>query len=209
MTREEILLKEYEACQKHNDSLGQQAWVSISIIITVNLLVLAQILSIFVKPVPWWALVLLIPLGLLMILVLITFKRWDKRIDFMKLLNNERMREIETVLEMWKNWRVYGSDILNRKARGDPQAEKEWAILLQEQREYIEHLRKRLTEKGWSYQPPTTEKEFQIRRWKWRFLPILNIKWKFDWMFDILAVVWVIVILIAVVSLILWGFGVT
>jgi len=38
MDKEEILLKEYKACRSHSNSLGSQAWVSVSIIVTVNIL---------------------------------------------------------------------------------------------------------------------------------------------------------------------------
>jgi hypothetical protein len=42
--RREILLKEYEVCQQHNDSIGSQAWVATTIFLTINVTLLGGIL---------------------------------------------------------------------------------------------------------------------------------------------------------------------
>jgi len=185
MDREEILLKEYEVCQSHNNSLGSQAWVSISILVTVNVLLIGQVVvNIVLKSVPIVGcskLVLVILIALVMIMILWIFKRWDKRIDFMVLLNNERMRHIETTLGMWKNWRVYGLDL--KYGYG---TKEDWDVLLPTQRKTIEQFSKRYQLLPWykkgklRYEPPTTKGEF----WK--------LRWKFDWIFHILIGFWIV-----------------
>ena len=181
MNREEILLREYETCQSHNNSLGQQAWVSISIIVTVNILAMVQVVyNLVLTTTPtggFGRLVLVALISFVMIIILGIFKRWDRRIDFTALLNNKRMRQIETTLSMWKNWRVYGCDLRYRKEKGGKQAEEEWKTLLGTQQKYIEELFKQ--EK---YVLPTTEGSF----WK--------LRWKFDWIFCILIALWSIMI---------------
>ena len=121
--RDEILLKEYETCQSHNNALGNQSWISISILITVNLLLLGQVIYNLVLtsfPINGHAkLILITVLGLVMIFILLIFQRWDKRVDFQIRLNNERMRNIEEDLdfEIWKNWRVRGLDLYYSKEK--------------------------------------------------------------------------------------------
>ena len=108
MDKEEILLKEYAAYRSHSNSLGSQAWVSVSvsIIVTVNILTMVQVVyNLVLTTTPtggFGRLVILALIGLVMIAILVFFKQWDKRIDFMVLLNNKRMCQIETILEMWK-----------------------------------------------------------------------------------------------------------
>jgi len=191
MDREEILLKEYEVCQSHNNALGQQAWVSISIFITVNFLVLGDVvdkLLLTSYPINGYAkLLLVIAVASVLIFILKIFRKWDKRIDFMVLLNNERMRYVETELKMWKNWRVYGLDLLygkEKKGRQAKQAEEKWRLLNQDQREYIQCLYQCLLERTrdndlWKYREPTTK-------------GIL----KFDYIIPILAILWGLVIVL-------------
>jgi len=109
-----------------------------------------------------------------MIIILSIFKRWVRRIDFQVWLNNERMRQIETVLEMWKNWRVRGLDLrshvnrmsrnrnifnrfldwLCRDNRDNDESQLEWNYLLPNQRDYIQQLYERHQRR---YRRPTTE----------------------------------------------------
>ena len=117
---ERALLKEYEACQSHNNALGQQSWVSISILITVNLLVLAQVIpNLVLKAVPsdWAGLTSVVILGLVMIFILWIFQRWQNRITFLAWINNFRMQDIESTLGMWKNWRARGQDLFYKLQR--------------------------------------------------------------------------------------------
>ena len=41
MSREDVLLKEYEVCQQHINALGNQAWQASTIFLTVNVGILA------------------------------------------------------------------------------------------------------------------------------------------------------------------------
>jgi hypothetical protein len=117
MSKEEILLKEYETCQSHNNALGQQSWVSVSILITVNILILSQYVSQILltnNPINDFAkLFFLIFLGILIISILVIFWLWYKRVTFLQWLNNDRMQDIEKSFgyRMPKNWRARGLDL--------------------------------------------------------------------------------------------------
>ena len=139
----QALLVEYQVCQSHNNSLGSQSWVSISIIITVNLLVLAQVVSqIVLKTVPidgFTNLIVVILLGLLMIFILGVFWRWQKRITFLIRLNNQRMTNIEERLNftIWKNWRPRGLDLYYSEQEHE---KKQWKMLDSRLQEMITQL---------------------------------------------------------------------
>jgi len=118
----DILLKEYETCQSHNNALGNQSWISISIIITVNLLLLGQVISnVVLKSSPdigYSNLIFVVILGIAMIYILLLFKKWNDRVTFHTMINHDRMREIEMEImqkeRAWviqKNWRVRSLDI--------------------------------------------------------------------------------------------------
>lgn len=186
----EILLSEYETCQSHNNAIGNQTWISISILITVNLLILWQVTynlifsgdELIVKDESIWVLVIVGVIGIIMIYILILFKKWHKRIDFMVWINNERMRQIETILEMWKNWRVYGLDLKYGFGYGY-RSQEDWELLTDSQKSYIENLSER-----WGptckhkYEPPTTRPNI----------------FKFDNIFPFLIGLWVVVIVFKV-----------
>jgi len=179
MDREQILLKEYETCQSHINSMDSQSWVSFSILISVNLLLIGQVVYNLVKksaPINGHAeLMIVIGLGVAALIILFIFKHWHKRIRFMVLLNRERMRTIETRLEMWKNWRVYGLDLFDRKEKCERNAKEEWRQLLLDQQKYIERLKKK-TERGgiWKYIKPS----------------------KFECVFTTLAILWTAIIIL-------------
>jgi len=114
---EQVLLKEYEVCQSHVNSLGNQFWISISIFISVNAAILGGITySLIAKNVTipnnaqyntQW-LVLLIGLGMILISLLLRF--WQRRITFQININNDRMHEIEPKLGMSRNQLIIDLD---------------------------------------------------------------------------------------------------
>lgn len=118
---EQALLAEYQACQRHNDSAGNQIWVSITIMITVNLAVLGLVLiNLILTSGPaegGGRLIIVLLISLLMIYILLLFQKWNIRTDFINKLNWERMRQIEEVMHMLKNWRVHGLDCKYDKKR--------------------------------------------------------------------------------------------
>ncbi|MFC1929269.1 hypothetical protein ACFLW6_00130 [Chloroflexota bacterium] len=118
MDREEILLKEYEVCQSYVNSLGNQFWVSMSIVIPINITAFGWIITKTLKPANCISvdLPILIILALIMTVVLWLFWLFFKRIQFLISINNKRMHEIEseikingkTVIE--KGWWIKGLD---------------------------------------------------------------------------------------------------
>jgi len=117
--RQEVLLKEYEICQQDNNSIGSQIWLSASVLMSANVALLAWFAYVIIKElplpenteglvtVPEW---LVTVLGIAIIAIFWSWNRWLNRMRFLKFINYERMREIESALGMRKNWRAYGLD---------------------------------------------------------------------------------------------------
>ncbi len=205
MSNEDALLKEYEVCQSHNNSLSNQSWISISVLITVNMLVLAGVISqIVLNTIPIHEVVYLIMitlLALLMVFILAVFWRWQKRIRLLTWLNNHRMQEIEEELDfkIWKNWRVRGLDLCYRE--DEDKQKKKWDKLNPKLKEMIQQLREQYPQKDKEakenenyktmYRLPTTEGRF----WKGQF--------KFEYIFPALMIFWgfaVIAVLVVVIA---------
>ena len=115
MGREEILLKEYEVCQQHINSIGTQVWQATAIFLSVNAAVLAYI---FQKE--WYGqdvdrFLLALSVSVIFIIILNFLRLWIKRQWFTQLTLYERMREIEDELGMWKNWYMFIPDKLKTK----------------------------------------------------------------------------------------------
>lgn len=116
-SRQEVLLKEYEICQQHNNSIGSQMWVSTSIFISTNVALLGWLAKSIGSVENLNRLVLLtVPvLGIGLILILWYWIRWVDRMRFLTRVNYERMRDIEYELGMQKNWMVRGLDVAHEK----------------------------------------------------------------------------------------------
>jgi hypothetical protein len=205
--RRQAWLTEYQACQHDNNALGQQSWVSISILITVNFLVLAQVIpQIILTSYPSSGLarlIFVILLGLLMIFILIIFGRWQKRVRLLAWFNNHRMREIEEALDftIWKNWRVHGLDLYYGKKENGTQEERQkaekWGKLNDRLQEMITTLsqcypKDKKTKKDENYETlyrlPTTEGKYK------------KLQFKFEYIFYALMLVWGIVILLEILT---------
>lgn len=110
MGREEILLKEYETCQSHNNSLEAQVWTSTTIFMSFNVTllgglmfaVLSDNIGAGIENQQW-----LVPLFALaffgIIAILNLWKKWLERVRSQRAINNWRMSRIEVELNIWKS----------------------------------------------------------------------------------------------------------
>jgi len=115
--RQEVLLKEYEICQQHNDSIGSQVWVSTTIFLSINVTLLGGVLYSLLRMDAFSVenligsiqFPILVPrglataLGIGIIVILCFWKRWLKRMRFRTAINFERMGTIEDMLGMQKH----------------------------------------------------------------------------------------------------------
>jgi hypothetical protein len=111
MNREDILLKEYEVCQQHLNTMMSHHWVLLGVFMPVStalLGVVPYILWNFSKP-QW----LIIPLGVGVSIILFCLWRYFKRVNAMISVDYFRMREIEAELGMLKNLYVHELDHWN------------------------------------------------------------------------------------------------
>lgn len=120
---EQFLIAEYQACQTHNGSINSQQWVSITLMITVNLVILGQVITnLVLTGNPYEGhekLILVLLISILMIYILLLFQKWNVRNDFVAKLNWERAREIEKTKHMLKNWRIHGLDNMKEGKSND------------------------------------------------------------------------------------------
>jgi len=144
--RNDILLTEYETCQSHNNAIGNQSWISISIIWSGNIILWAGVAyNIILKgsslEPPFAFLVL--SLGIIMFLFLLVVYKWQNRVSFLTFVNNERMRRIEDEVSldgsiiMEKNWLIYGSDL---KDEYDRKKSNRWCKLSEQRKENINNI---------------------------------------------------------------------
>jgi hypothetical protein len=118
MDEKEILLKEYEACQQHNISIGNQVWTSTTIFFTASVTLLVGIVyatltsDVFSKPsctINYYNTPIIIAssaitlVGIGMMIIICKWISWLKRQEFLTQVNYERSRDIELNLGMSKN----------------------------------------------------------------------------------------------------------
>ncbi len=139
MGREEVLLKEYETCQAHNNSIESQVWTSTTIFMGLNVTLAGGLMFAILNGTfnanidkrPWlFALYLLLFFGIIAILVL--WKKWLERTRQQRALNNWRMQRIEEELGMWKNRMV---SILDNNANSSTVAPAEVKLDVEEIRQ--------------------------------------------------------------------------
>jgi len=105
MGREEILLKEYEVCQKDSSSMISAHWTAAGVFLGINTAVLGAIAyGILLRHEKIQLLVLGLGVGVILIIVGLMF--WTKRVSSLVNTNNKRMRQIERQLGMRKNLMV-------------------------------------------------------------------------------------------------------
>ncbi|NWF77333.1 MAG: hypothetical protein HXY36_01855 [Chloroflexi bacterium] len=135
--QQEVLLKEYEVCQQHNDSIGSQVWIATSVFMSVNVALLGAVIysmtgsSLLERNIRCLVLVL----GAGIIAILHFWKRWLNRMQFLTSINYERMREIEDELGMRKNKIAWSLD--------------HWDGLTEEEKEKYKKLNEQYPRYGW------------------------------------------------------------
>jgi len=135
--KQEVLLREYEVCQQHNNSIGSQVWIATSVFMSVNVALFGSVVysmissSLLERNIKCLGLVL----GVGIIVILYCWKRWLNRMQFLTSINYERMREIEEALEMRKNKIAWSLD--------------HWGELREEEKEEFKKLNERYPRYGW------------------------------------------------------------
>jgi hypothetical protein len=105
MSREEILLKEYETCQAENDGSARNFWTTFGFFVSFSTAVIGGIIALAVAKHavneihPVWLGLLLI-FCILVLAVLFFLRSWLKRVDHFIGVNISRMCEIERELGM-------------------------------------------------------------------------------------------------------------
>ncbi len=134
MDREEILLKEYEICQSHNNAIASQVWLSTSIFMSINLTLFGGLLYALLQSkilihgtIGNQNLTFVMSLALLLavavVLILCSWRAWLQRTQHITRVNNIRMRQIEDAIQvdgtsvMQKNWLVRGLDLTYRNEK--------------------------------------------------------------------------------------------
>ena len=132
MGKEEILLKEYEACQSEINSIGSMYWIIVGVFMAINTALLGALpyailqsgglSTIFKDYATRSELLELLTLGLVivvlgvgMITVLVFLKSYHKRTRHTVWVSHERMLHIEEELGMWLGWIFYGLDRMHKK----------------------------------------------------------------------------------------------
>jgi hypothetical protein len=134
MNRQEILLKEYEVCQQHINTLGTQNWQSAGIFLAADALITGFVFGL--KPHDEWSFAAVLAIGLAFIFIFLFWKLWLKRQKFVQLSLYVRMRDIEVELGMWKNWYAFLPDEF------DSDEEIDNSTLPKEKKGIIKYLRK-------------------------------------------------------------------
>ena len=136
MSREDVLLKEYEVSQQQISSRGSYFWVSLNIIISVNLILLTQAAYNLIKTALHFSghlNLLAIPiLGVVMIYIDCVFIKWQMRQHYVTDIIHQRMLKIEDALGMHRNWLIHGRDLKEKH--------NEWKELPNTRKSFIEEL---------------------------------------------------------------------
>jgi hypothetical protein len=120
MSREEILLKEYEVCQQESSSSADNFWTTIQIftgVITAILAVVAYALA--TQPIPGWMLTLIVVFSLIVLAILVALYFWLQRVAFFIRIHGFRMQEIESELGMWRSRRIGWLDHWEKLSESD------------------------------------------------------------------------------------------
>jgi hypothetical protein len=122
------LLKEYELCEQHVHSMSHEIWTSTTIFISATVVLLTGIVyatissdlladifsgcryntNIWSQLIPLFS-ILIVGIGI--ILIFFHWIAWLKRMKFLTVVNYVRMRQIEKILGMRKNWLAFGYDL--------------------------------------------------------------------------------------------------
>jgi hypothetical protein len=150
MDRQEILLREYEACQRHNDSIGSQVWTSTTIFLSINVTLLGGLLygllttDVFSiknldEIIQFQVLgprIAATVLGLGIIVILCRWSQWLRRMRFHTAANSERMGTIERRLRICKHTIVRKLDLAFKNKKNQTSEQKH---NLKKKREFWEY----------------------------------------------------------------------
>jgi hypothetical protein len=133
-TSEQALLAEYQACQQDNSATGSRYWTITGIFMGFSSALLGGVVFAIISSSNFpdilksdlqnglstqthVSLVLASVIGIFMIIILSLLRLRLRRVRFLQQLNFERMREIEEMLGIHKNWRVHGIDHWDNKSK--------------------------------------------------------------------------------------------
>jgi hypothetical protein len=116
-------LIEYQVCQSHNNSLTTEFWAVATIMLTINVALLAGLFysittSLFGINDTQRAFITAV--AIVMSMTSGYFAFWLKRLQFIERVHFVRMREIENILSLEKSWLFVGLDKTYGKATEDP-----------------------------------------------------------------------------------------
>jgi len=112
MSREDVLLKEYELCQTETDKNSVNYWTISGIFIGISTALLAAIAAGLTSNNinKWMIFILVLIFGLAIFSFHLLLYKLLKRINFLNRIDFQRMREIERELRMRKSGLVHGLD---------------------------------------------------------------------------------------------------
>ena len=183
MSREEILLKEYETCQAEGDASARNFWTTFGFFVSFSTAVIGGIIAFAVVKQeltqihPVWLILLLIFCALVLV-VLFFLKSWLERVNHFIAVTNNRMCEIELELGMETKIRIWALDKWGmlceneRKEQYQNLREKitqSFTFVSQEEKQKIANCEQPLPD---NYRPPPTGKRFFSHR---LFYPLISI----------------------------------
>jgi hypothetical protein len=170
MSREEILLREYETCQAESDASARNFWTTFGFFVSFSTAVIGGIIAFAVQKQavsgidPLW-LGLLLMFCIVVLIVLFFLKSWLKRVDHFIGINNSRMREIELELGMKTKTRIWALDrweVLCKNERKEQyqklreEITQSFTFVSQQDKQKIADCRQQLPD---DYEPPGTAKQ--------------------------------------------------
>jgi len=194
--RIDILLKEYEICQKEGDGSARNFWTLFGFFISISTAVIGAVIVFGVNTYrinqihPIWILLVLI-FSVIVLTVLWFLKAWLERVSFFIRSNNHRMREIELELGMERGLKIWALD--------------NWDILCKaENKKKYENIRKMIVQK---FDFTSEEMKQKIADGieplpEYYIPPVTGKKLFFKRLFYPLIVIWTIVVILVIIALI-------
>ncbi len=193
--RIDILLKEYEICQKEADGSARNFWTVFGFFISISTAVIGAIIAFGINTYcinqihPIWIILVLI-FSFIVLIVLLFLKAWLERVNYFIRCNNDRMREIESELGMERGLRIWALD--------------HWDMLCEDKnKKKYKYLRKLIAEK---FEFVPADMRIKIMDCKkplpHYYMPPPTGSAVFKRLFYPLIVIWIILIILIIISLI-------
>lgn len=183
MSREQVLLKEYETCQAESDGSARNFWTTFGFFVSFSTAVMGGIIALAVRiadisqiHAAW--LILLVIFCAIVLVILFFLKSWLKRVTHFIGINNSRIREIERELGMEIKqviWALDKSEILYENTKKEQYQKLREEItqnlhsVSQEDKERIASCRQQLPD---DYKPPGTVKKLFFNK---LFYPLISV----------------------------------